>query len=1123
MITYTRKRGRRAARPHPARSCASAGRHDLARELDGAWISTIHGFCNRLLQRVSVRGRARPALPRARRGAGRRARAARRSSEALERVLRRRATPSGSRLLATYGAQRPAADAHRRLRDAPLGRAAARARAGRAAAARRARSRSCATPRGASPTTPTRPSCSAQNRRALLELVDGDPSRRAAARPLRAHGARGERAADVRGGAQARSSRRRSTSSRRATATCSRSCSTASPTRTRRRSGASRRSTSRTSSSSRATCSATTSEIREREQLRFRAIMVDEFQDTNRLQCELDRPDRRRPGEPRCSSSATSSSRSTASGTPTSRVFRERREADGRRARARRGTTARGRRCSPPSTTSSAASSATGSSRSPRRASSPTRSSATRSSCSSPTRRRYADTGDALAPRRGAAHRAPRARARRRRGAATPGEIVLLFAAGTDAEWYEEELRALGLPTYRATGRGYFGQQQVVDLLAYLRLLHNRYDDQALVSVLASPFVGVSNDALVLHPAGRAEAAAVLGHRARRCRRTLPSATRACCARSSSATSGSWRPSPRLSLERLCEQIVAEHDYDLAVLAQWDGRRRYANLRKLARLARSYEELRGPDIEGFVRFVARAGGGRREGARGGRGGGGRRRGAAADDPRREGARVQGRRRRRRGPRHGARPTPTRSSRSPTGASASASPIRRRARAGARSTTRRCARSGARRSEAERLRLYYVAMTRAIDRLIVSGAIDRERERGPRRRRWAGCSRGSTRRRSSRAGGRLRSSSSAATRCSCVRVDRSAPEPAVRRRSRAGASRGPARALRRGCRQAPLAAGADAAGARAVAGAAAASPAPAVVHRARRPSSAARTATTPSASPGCARATPAGACRRRGPRRDRDRQRRARAAGAASTSRAPARAGRLRGAGAGRLPGRDRRGTRAHPRAASPRTATRSSPRASPALDGVAQERHFTFEHDGVLLHGFLDVVHADGGRALVVDYKTNVLEDAEPEEIVERRLPAPAARLRARVLPRRRRGGRGRLPVPRAAGRAGRRRRSRVSEVPELEAELSAAIARDPRRRVPADAERVRLRGLPGARRRLRRAAAAAAARGTRRGGRRPSSAGRGALRRPRQPAGARGGAGGGRARGVDRTSSAAT
>src|SRR5204863_2923932 len=83
-------------------------------------------------------------------------------------------------------------------------------------------------------------------------------------------------------------------------------------------------------------------------------------------------------------------------------------------------------------------------------------------------------------------------------GGATPGEIVLLFAAGTDAEWYEDELRRAGLPTYRATGQGLCGQQQVADLLAYLRLLHNRYDDRALLTVLASPFVGASNDALAL-------------------------------------------------------------------------------------------------------------------------------------------------------------------------------------------------------------------------------------------------------------------------------------------------------------------------------------------------------------------------------------------------------------------------------------------------------------------------------------------------------------------------------------------------------------------------------------------------------------------------------------------------
>jgi len=187
-------------------------------------------------------------------------------------------------------------------------------------------------------------------------------------------------------------------------------------------------------------------------------------------------------------------------------------------------------------------------------------------------------------------------------GAAEPGEIVVLFAAGTDAEQYEEALRREGLPTYRATGRGYFGQQQVVDLLGYLRLLHNRYDDVALATVLASPFVGVSNDALVLlrRNAQRRPLFTAL-------ERALPEQLDPSDERLLRAFLQRYerlvRASTRVGLEALCERVVSEHDYDLAVLARWDGARRFANMRKLGRLARDYESVRGADIEGFVRFV----------------------------------------------------------------------------------------------------------------------------------------------------------------------------------------------------------------------------------------------------------------------------------------------------------------------------------------------------------------------------------------------------------------------------------------------------------------------------------------------------------------------------------------
>ena len=54
------------------------------------------------------------------------------------------------------------------------------------------------------------------------------------------------------------------------------------------------------------------------------------------------------------------------------------------------------------------------------------------------------------------------------------------------------------------------------------------------------------------------------------------------------------------------------------------------------------------------------------------------------------------------------------------------------------------------------------------------------------------------------------------------------------------------------------------------------------------------------------------------------------------------------------------------------------------LPGATVERSFAFEHDGVLIHGRLDVFHEANGKALVVDYKTNVLEDVSPAVVVER-------------------------------------------------------------------------------------------------------------------------------------------
>jgi ATP-dependent helicase/nuclease subunit A len=452
--------------------------------------------------------------------------------------------------------------------------------------------------------------------------------------------------------------------------------------------------------------------VREREQLRFRSVMVDEFQDTNALQCGLIDSLTSGPGAPEVFFVGDEFQSIYGFRHADVRVFRERRESAPQVLPLTQNYRSRPEVLA---VVNELFAGEFGDEYQPLHASgefpdpvfgSPVELLVTDKSS-------YSGT-DVHWRRAEAQHIAKRVKELVDNGDAEPGEIVLLFAAGTDAEWYEEELRRVGLRTYRSTGRGYFGQQQVVDLLNYLRLLHNRYDDEALLAVLASPFVGVSNDALVLIRRVASKRPIFSGiektfppHLDERDERLL----RAFRQRFDRLA----ELSTKLSLELLCERIIAEHDYDLAVLARWDGRRRYANLRKLARLARSYEELRGADVEGFVRFVSE-----QEAV------GAKELEAVAEEEGGDAVRLL--------TIHGAKglefkvvvvADAGRDRQAPAPDEILALSDGRFGFKGTtgydevRATTKE-------QDDAERLRLYYVAMTRAIDRLIVSGAIDPER-------------------------------------------------------------------------------------------------------------------------------------------------------------------------------------------------------------------------------------------------------------------------------------------------------------------------------------------------------------------------------------------------------------
>jgi ATP-dependent helicase/nuclease subunit A len=188
-----------------------------------------------------------------------------------------------------------------------------------------------------------------------------------------------------------------------------------------------------------------------------------------------------------------------------------------------------------------------------------------------------------------------------------PGEIVVLLRASTDMRAYERALESEGLATYVIGGRGYWSHPQVLDMVAYLRALANPRDEEPLYGVLASPLVGLSLDGLVI----LAAAARRRGGDPWRVLRDGADAWEGIGAADAERLSGFVRwfageraRAARAGIDELIDRALTLTGYDLTMLALPGGRRRLANVRKLMRLGRDHEAAHGPDLRGFLALLA---------------------------------------------------------------------------------------------------------------------------------------------------------------------------------------------------------------------------------------------------------------------------------------------------------------------------------------------------------------------------------------------------------------------------------------------------------------------------------------------------------------------------------------
>jgi len=198
-------------------------------------------------------------------------------------------------------------------------------------------------------------------------------------------------------------------------------------------------------------------------------------------------------------------------------------------------------------------------------------------------------------------------------GAVQPGDVAVLLRAVGDLEVYEGALKDCGLRTLATVG-GFWGGQQVGDLLAYLRALANPLDELALYGTLASPLVGVSSDGLALlgraAKAGKRGVWEMLGYVGEGLYNDeppvprLPAVDRDLLVRFHARLQAERVVARRRTISQLIERALDASGYVAHVLSLSWGERRLANVHKLLRVARRYEASEGRDLRGFLDHVA---------------------------------------------------------------------------------------------------------------------------------------------------------------------------------------------------------------------------------------------------------------------------------------------------------------------------------------------------------------------------------------------------------------------------------------------------------------------------------------------------------------------------------------
>jgi ATP-dependent helicase/nuclease subunit A len=167
------------------------------------------------------------------------------------------------------------------------------------------------------------------------------------------------------------------------------------------------------------------------------------------------------------------------------------------------------------------------------------------------------------------------------------GDVALLCRAMTDVWPYEMALADAGFDYHTTGGSAFFAQQEVRDVVNVLSVVEDPRDEVALAGVLRSPFFSLSDEGLFWLARKHGGLAEGLGRASEL--DGLSDHDRAAVSRAAGLLAR-WRGlKDRVPLASLVSTILDESGFEAALVCEFLGSRKLANTRKLVRLAREFD------------------------------------------------------------------------------------------------------------------------------------------------------------------------------------------------------------------------------------------------------------------------------------------------------------------------------------------------------------------------------------------------------------------------------------------------------------------------------------------------------------------------------------------------------